>query len=105
MIEFTILNSAGQVVRYGTCMVDMLSAQAGPGEQVVEGIIEYVPDEPIYNYTYHRIREYPPVGEQLDAVYKMVVAIQGQGIKLPDETLKWLDDIQNVKDTYPKGGN
>lgn len=104
MIDFTILNEAGQVLRYGTCMPEMLKYQAKGRERVVEGTLERSLDTPVYTYSYHRHKAYPEIGNQLDAVFKMAVALQEQGITLPEDTAEWVASVQLVKDTYPKGG-
>jgi len=49
-----------------------------------------------------RRRDYPPIGEQLDAVLKMAQALQQQGIALPDETQAWIAQCQAVKQRYTK---
>jgi len=49
-----------------------------------------------------RAQAYPPIGEQLDAVFKMAQALQQQGIRLPDETCAWIAQCQAVKDHYTK---
>ena len=51
-----------------------------------------------------RGREYPPVTDQIDALFKMAQALRDQGITLPAETLKWIDTIEKVKAKFPKGG-
>lgn len=104
MIEFTVLDGAGNVVRYGTCFPETISQQANPGETVVEGVVRHVPDQPQYNYTYYRMQDYPEVGAQLDAIFKMAKALEAQGIELPADALEWIAKVQAVKDTYPKGG-
>lgn len=48
-----------------------------------------------------RAKAYPPVGEQLDAIYKMAVALRDAGISLPPETMKWIGQCQAVKTRYP----
>ncbi|WP_048769203.1 hypothetical protein [Oligella urethralis] len=50
----------------------------------------------------HRVGRYPYVGDQLDAIYKGFVAIQNQGIKLPQETLDWINYIASIKEKFPK---
>jgi hypothetical protein len=45
---------------------------------------------------------YPPVGDQLDAIFKMAVALQKQGVELPTETKDWLTSCQAVKDAHKK---
>lgn len=56
----------------------------------------------IEDYRERRKSEYPPVGEQLDAVYKMAVALQQIGIELPAAVAKWVNEIDSIKAKYPK---
>jgi len=44
---------------------------------------------------------YPDAGDQLDAIYKMAVALKAAGIELPKETLDWMSRCKQVKDQYP----
>lgn len=50
-----------------------------------------------------RRKEYPSIGDQLDAIAKMAVALRDQGFVLPPETLAWIDQCEAVKGRYPKG--
>lgn len=50
-----------------------------------------------------RIQSYPPIGNQLDAIYKGFQALRQQGIVFPEETIAWLDRIAAVKDKNPVG--
>lgn len=104
MIEYTVYNAEGKAVRSGTCPPELLAKQANQGERAVRGIVTQEPDVRIVNYTYNRMIQYPPIGEQLDAVFKMAKALQEQGITLPDATSAWITNLQAVKDKYPKGG-
>lgn len=54
------------------------------------------------DYRKLRIKAYPSIGEQLDAVYKMASALRDQQVQLPVETLDWLLAIEQVKKTYKK---
>lgn len=45
---------------------------------------------------------YPNIGDQLDAIYKGFDSIQKQGIALPQETLDWMSEIKEIKDTFKK---
>jgi len=54
------------------------------------------------HYAPLRRREYPAVGEQLDAILKLAQALQKQGIDLPEETCVWIAQCQAVKDRYTK---
>jgi len=104
MIEYTVYNGEGRVVRSGTCPPELLANQANQGETVVLGLVTQEPEVRQVNYTYNRMIQYPPVGEQIDAIFKMAKALQEQGITLPEATSTWINSVQNVKDAYPKGG-
>lgn len=54
------------------------------------------------DYRKRRKADYPAAGDQLDAVYKMAVALQQSGIELPADTVAWMADIEAVKNKYPK---
>ena len=49
-----------------------------------------------------RRQKYPDIGDQLDAIYRGFASIQKQGIRLPQETLDWMSEIKEVKDTFKK---
>lgn len=49
-----------------------------------------------------RRKEYPDYGEQLDAIYKMALALKEQGIELPVDTVNWIERCKAVKDKYKK---
>jgi|GEM_PF-3529591 len=48
-----------------------------------------------------RLQNYPPIGNQLDAIYKGFQALRQQGFQLPEETIAWLDRIAAVKEQNP----
>ncbi len=104
MKHYTVYDSSGSVVRVGMCQAKDFKAQAQPGETVVEGMVTPEPPKVTYNYTYNRMLSYPSIGNQLDAIYKLTKALQSQGIELPPDTLVWLNEIEKVKDAFPKGG-
>ena len=52
-------------------------------------------------YKESRRSEYPDIGDQLDAVYKLAKALQGT-IELPPDVLKWIADIDEVKTKFKK---
>ena len=49
-----------------------------------------------------RMKSYPPIGDQLDALYKGFKEMQGQGQTLPESITQWLGDITQVKETFKK---
>lgn len=53
------------------------------------------------NHAERRRREYPDIGDQLDAVYKLARKLREQGHQLPPETEQWIDHCQEVKTKYP----
>lgn len=52
-------------------------------------------------YKQARRDAYPPIGDQLDAVYKLAKALQGT-MEFPPDVLKWIADIDQVKDKFKK---
>lgn len=58
-----------------------------------------------HNEPYKTLRQkaYPSTGDQLDAIFKMALALRDSGISLPKETLDWLSNCEEVKHTFKKG--
>lgn len=54
------------------------------------------------DYAAARRADYPAVGEQLDAVFKLASFLAETGALLPAEVHTWVQQIQAVKDRYPK---
>jgi len=50
----------------------------------------------------HRRNSYPDIGEQLDAIYKGFMYLKKRGTKFPPETMAWLDQVTQIKDTFKK---
>lgn len=48
-----------------------------------------------------RRREYPEIGEQLDAIFKLVYSLQLQGQKFPPDVEQWVAQCLAVKEKYP----
>ena len=71
---------------------DAHAAQHG-GEVAL--VVRNVVDE---SYRGPRAANYPNIGDQLDALWKVVEKMDG----LPIETVKLLSEIQRVKNMYPK---
>lgn len=53
------------------------------------------------NHAERRQREYPDIGDQLDAVYKLARHLQEQGQQLPPDVDKWVAQCRAVKEKYP----
>lgn len=53
------------------------------------------------DYREVRKAEYPDIGDQLDAVFKLAQYLQDLGHPLPPETRHWIEQCQQVKDQYP----
>jgi hypothetical protein len=52
-------------------------------------------------YRLERQQSYPPITDQIDAIYKAISALKDT-LVLPKETLEWLTCIDNIKNKYPK---
>lgn len=55
----------------------------------------------INNYAERRRSEYPDIGDQLDAVYKLARHMQEQGQQLPPDVGEWVAQCRAVKEKYP----
>jgi len=53
-------------------------------------------------YKYKRQAEYPPITDQLDAIWKELASRKDNGEELSDEANDLLQDILAVKSKYPK---
>lgn len=51
-----------------------------------------------------RAAAYPDIGDQLDAVFKLVEYLHEQGFDLPAEVVHWKDQCRGVKNKFPKDG-
>lgn len=87
-----------QVVRLGDCPEDAIGLQAGEGETLHLGEPQLPPPAPLFDTSWAggRRREYPPIGDQLDALYHAMDA--GVIAMVP----AFYDAIKAVKDKYPK---
>lgn len=97
-MKFYIKNAVGKIVRFGECPEDTFSLQAGPGETVHEGEPVLPPPAPLFDTSWSggRRREYPAIGDQLDALYHAMDT--GVIPKVPS----FYDPIKAVKTKYPK---
>lgn len=60
----------------------------------------YIPPHVPYNI--RRVFEYPPIGDQLDAIWKALEQLQTDGADLPPDTKSTLDIIADIKLRHPK---
>lgn len=49
-----------------------------------------------------RAAQYPAIGDQLDAVFRLAEALRAAGMALPPDTLAWIDTLNAVKTANPK---
>jgi hypothetical protein len=63
------------------------------------------PDAEKAFYSQYRVQEYPPIGDQIDAIMKGFNSLADQGYTLPQETLDWVSQCLSVKTAYPKPAN
>lgn len=54
--------------------------------------------EPVIPYTEARIAEYPPIGDQLDEIWRALAAMDN----LPESTIAMLENIVKIKEKHPK---
>lgn len=50
-----------------------------------------------------RVKDYLPIGEQLDAAMKGFIRLKEQGYELPPETENWINSHLDTKAKHPKG--
>lgn len=55
-----------------------------------------------YVKPYKLSRVYPNIGDQLDGIYKSLLAIKNSGVDLGPEGDDYLDSITQVKEQFPK---
>lgn len=56
--------------------------------------------EPAELIRIQRANAYPPMGDQLDAIFKLAKYLQDRGEDLPEEVNDWIQLCQHVKNTY-----
>ncbi|KKL10218.1 hypothetical protein LCGC14_2558060 [marine sediment metagenome] len=54
------------------------------------------------SYRELRLKVYPQVGDQLDSIFKIVKLLKRQEVDVGADGQEWLDQLQAVKDKYPK---
>lgn len=118
MKNFTVYDPrTGRILRSGTCQDHMLSAQARQGESVIErqypegtvrlDLASFEPAEfyekPEESYPLRRMKEYPMPGEQLDALWKLVIFWQeSHSLPFTKDADAMLQRIRAVKAKHPK---
>lgn len=104
----------GNILRYVTCPREDYDINVGEGEscievgapthvhaRVIDGRIMETPvAEPEISYAQSRRANYPPVGDQLDAIWKALAQLDR--VALPAEAVGVLDQVTAVKAQYPK---
>lgn len=80
---------------------DVTKGYLGPTSFILnDGVIYEVFSYTSFEYNEARKREYPPIGDQLDALWKLIQA-NSDKIDL-GEAASLLKAVQDVKDKYPK---
>jgi len=54
------------------------------------------------NYADFRRSLYPSIGDQLDAIFKMIAYMADHGIDVGPDGKAWLEKIRKIKEMYPK---
>lgn len=52
------------------------------------------------DYKQLRKESYPIAGNQLDAIFKLAKALKDSGVAIPEDTQRWIDECQAVKDKF-----
>ena len=115
-MKFLVHNADGNILRTGQCPAEQLALQAGYGEWVIEDIagdtndthhrieggkrVEFTPPPaPPPSIQAQRARAYPPVGDQLDAIWKIIRAVNAPP---PAEATAVADAVLAVKTQFTK---
>lgn len=104
MIHYILLREDGSVCQRGSCPSEReIPAIAGCRAEIIAADDERRPSQGS-GPTYREFRqmEYPPIGDQLDALWKLVGEM---GVPIEGEAGKIIAKIRAVKDLHPKGGN
>lgn len=54
------------------------------------------------DYHPRRVESYPPIGDQLDLLYKGFKELADRGTVLPQAHAQWVEIISSVKANFPK---
>jgi hypothetical protein len=101
MIEYIILHADGTVMQRSRARKDdPLPQVAGKTTLVVAADDpRYPPGAPAPTYADYRHMDYPPIGDQLDAIWKMFSSL---GAVMPPDVAAVRDRVQSVKQKHPK---
>jgi hypothetical protein len=53
-------------------------------------------------YNDYRRQSMPPIGDQLDAIYKQMELLASSNIEIHPDTQSWMDKIKLIKERFPK---
>lgn len=92
MICYTVYDDDGSVLQSGTAQSETQVRQVFPNRRIEFGVAHpYVAPPPVLDYAARRRLAYPPIGDQLDALWKG-----------GDAAAEMLARIQSIKTAYPK---
>ena len=94
-----IATPPGKATRYVNMTPGEITARQVEEDAFAQAKEQY---ERLEKYKDDRRAEYPPIGDQLDAIWKALERINADGVLLPTETLDVLDKIVVVKNKYPE---
>lgn len=111
-MNYIVYSEDGRILRTGNCPDDHLELQAGEGETAIEdtygdtydskhriidgGRVEFTPIERVKGYGELRALAYPPITDQLDAIW------HGMNDGLIPKIPNFYDPIAAVKSSNPK---
>lgn len=102
MIHYILVGSDGRVFQRGRCADESeIPAVPGMSAEVVQEDDPRTPQSPAPpGYAEHRAMDYPPFGDQLDALWRVVHALDMAGVDPVAQEV--LEAVRAVKARYPK---
>lgn len=105
MINFFITDKEGKLLRHGHCSEETLQQQVFEGEVLHTGLPPQQELAAWYDeghYKNRRVKQYLPVGEQLDAIYKLAAGLVESGVAVDPAVTAWVEHCKQVKLGNPK---
>lgn len=115
-MRFIVHDADGNILRTGQCSPNQLAAQAHAGETVIEDLMGDADDryhrveggecvaappkpEIPRSFHYRRAKAYPSIGDQLDAIWKILNSGMANA---PADALTIADAVKSVKKEFKK---
>lgn len=87
---------------YANLVATWTDARTVPTEAAISAEWDvYLAEQAATKYQRDRAAEYPPVADQLDAIYHALKNLNDTGTSFPKEVTDWLTTVEAVKVKYP----